>query len=578
VIKDTIRALILQAAANAQAEGAIPAATLPAFEIERPQFAAHGDYATNVAMKLASEVKKATGQKTNPRQIAEAIADQARRLVRAGAFVLVGAIEVAGAGFINFRLEPRWVLSQIDEILAAGDRWGAINLGKGTHVNLEYVSANPTGQVHVGNGRGAFIGDALASVLSAAGYRVTREYYFNDYGQQVIKLGRSLEYYIRLARGEADPPRPEDGYFGDYYGEVAARLIASGKDYLRLPPDERSEQLGRDGETFIMADIRRTMASIGVTFDVWFSQYSLETSGELQEGIAYLRDHGYIEERDGAQWMKTTLFGDDKDRVIIKSDGQPTYIASDVAYMRNKFARGAQKLIYILGPDHHSYVIRLKATAAMLGHNPDDVTVLIYQNVSVKGERIGKRRGNAIPLDELVAEVGPDVTRFFYLHLGNAAPLDFDLELAKRQSDENPVYYVQYGHARIASILRKAAERGLADYEGGNPVVLADDPEPQRELELALARHMLRLQEVVERVATELEPHHLPRYAMELATAFHAFYHDCPVLRAENEATRRARLKLVCAAKIVLARSLNLVGVSAPERMERLDDEQTAGD
>lgn len=578
MIKDTIRALVLQAATAAQVEGAIPAITLPAFDIERPQFTAHGDYATNIAMKLASELKRTTGQKANPRALGEAIAERARRVIQAGEFALIGSVEVAGAGFINFRLEPRWVLSQIDEILAAGDHWGEINLGNGLHMNLEYVSANPTGQVHVGNGRGAFIGDALASVLLAAGYRVTREYYFNDAGQQIIKLGRSMEYYYRLACGEQNPPCPEEGYFGDYYLTVAQRLIASGKEYLSLPPDERVAALGRDSSALIMEDIRCTMASIGVRFDVWFNQYSLETSGALWEGIAYLREHGYIEEREGALWMKTTLFGDDKDWVIVKSNGEPTYIASDVAYMRDKFARGAQKLIYVLGPDHHGYISRLKATAGMIGHDPNDVIVLIYQNVSVKGERIGKRLGNAIPLDDLVAEVGPDVTRFFYLHLGNNAPLDFDLELAKRQSDENPVYYVQYGHARIASILRKAAERGIADYEAGNPAILADDPEAQRDLELTLVKHMLRLPEVVERVATELEPHHLPRYAIELAAAFHAFYHDCPVLRAENEATRRARLKLVCAAKLVLARSLSLVGVSVPERMERLEDEQAAGD
>jgi arginyl-tRNA synthetase len=576
VIRDTIHELTAQAAQAAQAAGTIPAVALPAFEVERPQYASHGDYAANLAMKLAGEIKRATGEKVQPRQLGEAIAAQARILAgQEPVFGLVEGVEVAGAGFINYRLGAAWLFQQADRALAEGDAYGNIDIGRGERVNLEYISANPTGRVHVGNGRGAFIGDTLGNVMRAAGYDVTKEYYFNDFGQQILNLGRSMEYFIRKATGAPEIEQFENGYFDDDHKKLAEQFVPQAAHYLALPQDERDATLGREAAALIMESIRHTIQSLGIEFDVWFNQYSLETSGALQESIELLRQKGYLFVHDGATWMRTTDFGDDKDRVLVKSTGEPTYIASDVAYTRNKFERGFDKLIWVLGVDHHSYVVRLKATAGMLGHNPDNAIVILYGNVTVLGKRISKREGNAIPLDDLVEDIGKDVTRFFFLMRSNDQHLDFDMELAREQSEKNPGLYVQYAHARIASIFRKAKERLNLDepgYAGADMRPLAENPAPQREVQLALMREILALEEVIERVSLTLEPHHLTRYATDLATAFHSFYHDCRVLQAEDEATRLARLKLSRAAQIALARALHLMGLEAPERMVREEE------
>jgi arginyl-tRNA synthetase len=603
----------MQAALAAQQEGTLPQVDLPSFEVERPQYVAHGDFAVNLAMKLAGEIKRATGEKANPRQLGETIAAQARKLAGEDlAFNLVETVEVAGAGFINYRLSPAWLLQQSDRVLEEGDDFGVVDVGLGERVNLEFVSANPTGRVHVGNGRGAFIGDTLGNVMQAAGYNVTKEYYFNDHGQQILKLGRSMEYYLRkeiaapeikqikggyydrydpdpvefdtpaevdtleTKPSDADPvevdtPQIEQEEHG-YYANLAKRFAPEAKSLLALPQDERDVELGSRAAKIIMDGIHQTMERLGINFDVWFSQHSLDTSGALQESIELLRKKGYLYEQDSATWMRTTDFGDDKDRVIIKSTGEPTYIAPDVAYIKNKFERGFDKLIWVLGPDHHGYVSRLKAAAGMLGYDPDHATVLLYGNVTVKGIRIGKRRGNAIPLDELVDEIGKDVTRYFFLMRSNEQLLDFDMELAREQSEKNPGLYVQYAHARIASIFRKASERlhlEERDYAGADMRPLTNDPANQLDVELALMREMLSLEEVIERISLTLEPHHLTKYATDLATAFHSFYHECRVLQAEDEATRLARLKLARAAQIALARALHLMGLEAPERMVR---------
>jgi arginyl-tRNA synthetase len=576
VIRDTIHLLTTQAAQAAQAAGTIPTVSLPTFEVERPQYASHGDYAANLAMKLAGEIKRATGEKANPRQLGEAIAAQARTLsAQNPAFELVETIEVAGAGFINYRLSPVWSFQQSDRALAEGDTYGNSDVGHGERVNLEFVSANPTGRVHVGNGRGAFIGDTLGNVMQAAGYNVTKEYYFNDFGQQILNLGRSMEYFIRKEVGAPEIPQVENGYFDEDHAKLAKQFVPEAQRYLAMPQEERDAALGRDAATLIMESIKRTMQSLGIEFDVWFNQYSLETSGALQDSIELLRQKGYLYEHDGATWMRTTDFGDDKDRVLVKNTGEPTYIASDVAYTKNKFERGFDKLIWVLGVDHHSYVTRLKATTGMLGHNPDNAIVILYGNVTVQGKRIGKRLGNAIPLDDLVEEIGKDVTRFFFLMRTNDQYLDFDMELAREQSEKNPGLYVQYAHARIASIFRKAKERlnlDEQDYAGADMRPLAENPVPQRDAQLALMREILSLEEVVERISLTLEPHHLTRYATDLATAFHTFYHDCRVLQAEDDATRLARLKLSRAAQIALARALHLMGLEAPERMVREEE------
>lgn len=577
MIRDLIFDIVARSAAALREQGALPDVELPAFEIERPQIAAHGDYATNVAMKLASAAK-AAGAKLNPRAIAEQIATRIRETVDVvPAYALVGAVEVAGPGFINLRLKPEWLLEQANTVIAEQYAFGASETGRGKKINLEFVSANPTGLVTVGNGRGAFIGDTLGTLMRAAGYEVTKEYYFNDAGGQIEKLGRSVEYYLRLALGEHEPSKPEEGYFGDYYLTVAERLLAGGADgreLLALSEPERAARIGAAAARVIMGDIKRTMEKFHVDFDVFFNQASLEPSGELETAIAELRARGYLEEHDGALWAKTTVFGDDKDRVVVRSNGEPTYFASDIAYMRNKFLRGFEQLIMVLGPDHHGYIPRLKAVAQMLGHGPEALHILIYQNVTVGGERMAKRKGNFITLDELYDEIGPDVTRFFNLMRSSDTHLDFDLDLARKQSDENPGLSVQYAHARASGVFRKAAEQGIVETDWGHArmAALLSDPAEQLDRELALIRQLLRLEEVVERAAVTYEPHILTRYGMDLADAFHQFYDHCPILKTGAEVTpavRGARLKLLRAAQIGLARTLTLLGMSAPQRMER---------
>jgi arginyl-tRNA synthetase len=592
MIRDLISQIIAQSVASLHESGELPDVPLPPIEVMRPQIAAHGDYATSIAMKLAAAAK-AADVKVNPRALAERIAAHMRESAElVPAYDLVETVEVAGPGFINLRLKLVWLLQQAATVIAEGEAFGTTQAGHGQRINLEFVSANPTGPVTVGNGRGAFIGDTLGNLMRASGFDVTKEYYFNDAGGQIEKLGHSLEYYLRLALGESDAHAhktvfgdgPQEGYFGAYYETVAQRILAEdGGPLLGLPATERAVTIGRQAAGIIMGDIRRTMASLGIEFDVYFNQASFDTDGELGESIEYLRQAGYTEERDGALWVKTTAFGDDKDRVILRSNGEPTYFASDVAYMRNKFQRGFGRLIIVLGPDHHGYITRLKAVAQMLGHGADDLHVLLYQVVTVNGSRMAKRLGNAITLDDIEEEVGADVTRFFYLLRSADTPLDFDVELARKQTDENPGLSVQYAHARTAGVFRKALEYGVtADQYADSPLeVLAADPEGELPYELALMRQVLRLEEVVERAALTLEPHHMTRYGMDLADAFHLFYDHCPILKQGSNVTlevRNARLRLLRAAQVGLARTLTLLGMSVPERMERAETEDTTAD
>jgi arginyl-tRNA synthetase len=592
MLRDLIAEIVTKSVVSLRESGDLPDIPLPPVEIDRPQIAAHGDYASNIAMKLAAALR-ATGEKANPRALAERIADHIRETVSVvPAYDLVRSVEVAGPGFINIRLSPAWLLARVPRLLGAGDTLGSVDVGHGQRINLEFVSANPTGLVTVGNGRGAFIGDALANAMRAANYDITKEYYFNDAGEQMNKLGASMEYYLLLGLGrETEAARLYDdlpvdprkatkvGYFGAYYETVAERMLDRGAQRLLEDADgERAQRIGQAAAAVIMEDIRETMAHMKVTFDVWFNQASLETSGALDDGIATLDALGFLEERDRALWAKTTLFGDDKDRVVRRSNGAPTYFASDVAYMRDKFERGFERAIIVLGPDHHGYIGRLKATAGVLGHNLDDVHVLMYQQVNIKQDgksvRMGKRLGNVVTLDELYDEVGADVTRFFYLMRSNDTHLDFDLALARKQTDENPGLSVQYAHARAAGVLRKAAEAGYIapEFERAAIEVLLKDPDAELTYELNLIREILRLEEVIEHVALTLEPHHLTRYATELADSFHLFYDNCPILKHGADLrreTRLARLLLLRTAQAGLARTLTLIGMDAPERMER---------
>jgi arginyl-tRNA synthetase len=592
MIRTTIQRMITAAIAALHERGELPLPEtgMPLVEIERPQQAQHGDYATTIALKLARPPKS--------REVATQIAaylNETAPLVPA--YDLVETVETAGPGFINIRLKPAWLLGQARALIDAGPAVGAVDVGHGSSVNLEYVSANPTGPVHIGNGRGGFIGDTLGNVLRAAGFAVTKEYYFNDAGAQIQKLGRSTEYYMRLALGlpAAKPlgdDGKEEGYFDnesdpdDTFYQGIARLVLDetnqGADVLDLPADERAAVIGKRAAAHIMHNIRATMQRLNIQFDVWFNEASLVTTGEVQAGIEMLRNSGYLFEHDSATWMETTRFGDDKDRVLIKSDGERTYAASDVAYIRNKLNRGFDRLIYVLGADHHGYVSRLKAMAQMFGYAADKVQVLIYQHVNLKvdgkSERMSKRRGNVVTLDDLADLVGPDVMRFFYLMRSADTHLDFDLALAMKQGEENPGLSVQYGHARVAGVVRKAVEAGFhpeSEAPNADLAVLLDDPPEQLAAELALMRELLRLEEIIERIALTLEPHHLTKYGMDVAAAFHVFYDRCPILRAESAEVRNARFALTLAARTVLARVLALLGMAAPDRMERVADTST---
>jgi arginyl-tRNA synthetase len=471
---------------------------------------------------------------------------------------------VAPPGFINFTLKSDWLTSQVDLILEAGDSYGNIEVGQGSRVQIEFVSVNPTGPLHVGHGRGAILGSTLANVLTAAGYKVEKEYYINDAGSQIDAFYRSLYARYQQCLG-IDAEMPADGYFGNYMIELAKEIIAEhGDKFCTLPKAEAIPQLGELGLEKIISQIKADLELLGVSFDVWFSERSLYTNGQYQTALSLLRQGGYITEKEGATWFVSTALGENKDNVVIRSDGSPTYFATDIAYHYDKFLRRKfDQVINIWGADHLGHVSRMKAVVEALGINPERLKVIISQMVTLRrgGElvRVSKRTGDIITLRELVEEVGADVCRFFFLSRSADSQMDFDLELAKKQSADNPVYYVQYAHARIASILRLAQQKGIS-YADGNVALLTTEPE------LTLIRKMLLLPEIVELIAHTLEPHHLTYYAQDLATVFHSFYKQCRVI-SQDETLTKARLKLVAAAKIVLSRALHLMGMTAPERM-----------
>jgi arginyl-tRNA synthetase len=543
----------MQAASEAQRLGKLPSVTLPEVAVERPQNPEHGDYASSFPLKLA----RATG--VNPLAIAENMV---------GLIVLspeIDTITVAPPGFINFTLKSDWLTRQVDSILAAGDSYGNIDLGRGSRVQLEFVSVNPTGPLHVGHGRGAILGDALANVLTATGYKVEKEYYINDAGSQIDAFYRSLYARYQQCLG-VEAELPTNGYLGGYMIDLAKEIIAEkGDKFLALPEAEAVLQLGQLGFDKIIKLIRSDLELLGVTFDVWFSERSLYESGQYQTALSLLRQGGYIGEKEGATWFVSTALGEDKDNVVVRGDGSPTYFASDIAYHYDKFlVRKFDRVINIWGADHQGHVSRMKAVVGALGIVPERLKVIISQLVTLRrGDelvRISKRSGDIITLREVVDEVGADACRFSFLSRSADSQMDFDLELAKKQSADNPVYYVQYAHARIASIIRLAQQRGI-DYGDGDVSLLTTEPE------LTLIRKMLLLPEIVEVVVHTLEPHHLAYYAQDLATIFHSFYTQCRVVSRDDEILTKARLKLVAATKLVLAKTLNLMGMTAPEKM-----------
>jgi len=552
MIRRRIIELLTQAANEAQKSGKLPSVALPEITIEHPQNPEHGDYASSFPLKLARTIG------VNPLTIAQDVAELITPTPE------IESITVAPPGFINFTLKNDWLTKQVDAVRTAGEAYGNLDLGKGSRVQLEFVSVNPTGPLHVGHGRGAILGSTLANVLAAAGYNVEKEYYVNDAGSQMAAFYRSLYARYQQCLG-VDAEMPADGYFGQYMVDLAKEIVAEQKDrFLSLPAEEAIAKLGKLGLDKIMAQIRGDLALLRVSFDVWFSEQSLYDNGQYKKVMSLLEKGGYIAEKANATWFVSTALGEDKDNVVVRSDGSPTYFATDIAYHYNKFVeRKFDKVINIWGADHQGHISRMKAVVAALGIAPERLVVIISQMVTLRRGKelvkISKRSGDIITLREVIDEVGADACRFFFVSRTADSQMDFDLELAKKQSADNPVYYVQYAHARIASILRLAEEKGI-DCADGDVSLLTTEPE------LTLIRKMLLLPEMLEVIAFTLEPHHLAYYAQDLATVFHSFYMQCRVV-TDDEKMTKARLKLVEAAKTVLARTLNLMGMNAPDRM-----------
>jgi len=552
MLKYKIARLLEQAAKKAQAEGLLPAIALPEVIVEHPQNPEHGDYASSLPLKLAKAARMA------PMTIADTLAKLLTETRE------VKEVSAAAPGFLNFFLTDKWLAEQVEEILSAGKDYGNLALGRGTRVQIEFVSVNPTGPIHIGHGRGAVLGSTLANVLSVAGYTVEREYYVNDAGNQMDAFFRSLYCRYLQALGK-ECEMPADGYQGYYPVELAKKIVAEKKKaFLDMPSEQAVQEIGKFAVPGVIADIKSDLKLLGVEFDVWFSERTLFEKGQYERAMALLRESGYLEEREGAQWFISTALGEDKDNVLVRTNGAPTYFASDVAYHYNKFLeRSFDQVIDIWGADHQGHVSRMKAVVGALGIKPERLKIIISQMVTLRrGEtliRVSKRTGELITLRELVEEVGADACRFFFLSRSADSQMDFDLELAKKESADNPVYYVQYAHARIASILRLAQEQNI-DHSKGDVGLLT------HEAELDLIRKMVSLPEIIELAAQKLEPHHLPYFAQDLATSFHAFYKQCRVV-SEDKVLTGSRLKLVKATQIILAKTLSLMGMSAPERM-----------
>ena len=552
-VRARVRAAVEQAWADAVAAGRLPAlddaGAAPAVEIERPANPAFGDFATNLAMKLARPLRRA------PMEIAEALVASLRE---GPAKSLIASAEVARPGFLNLRVTDDAIADVVAGTLAAPDAWGRIPAVNPRRVNVEFVSANPTGPLTVGNARGAFVGDLLCRVLEAGGQEVTREYYFNDSGAQIEHLGASV---AAIRRGE---PVPEDGYRGAYVEDLAKAVPDDVWATASAPGADAPDIVGRWAAVRVRAMIEASLTRLGVHFDVWKSEASLHDEGWVARAVDRLREAGHVYEQDGALWFRSTTFGDDKDRVIYRSDGRPTYFAADIGYVTEKFSRGFDHLIYIWGVDHHGTVARNRNAAEAMGYDREHFQVLLigWVRFVVDGVEVSmsKRAGTFVTLDDLLDAVGTDAARWFFASRAAHVEIDFDIELAKKQSAENPVYYVQYAHARIASILRKAAEAGLAPAAGVDGLLAG-------EAEGALAREIIRFPEVLEDAVVAEETQGITAYATELATQFHAFYRDARVVDVAEPERSSKRLALALATRTTLANALALLGISAPESM-----------
>ncbi|MEH7111048.1 arginine--tRNA ligase [Neobacillus niacini] len=546
-LKEEIRAAVVKA--NLATEEQIPDVIL-----EIPKEKAHGDYSTNMAMQLARVAKKA------PRMIAEALIENFDRSKAS-----IEKIELAGPGFINFYMNNAYLTDLIPTVLDAGDAYGETTVGGKQKVQVEFVSANPTGDLHLGHARGAAVGDSLSNILAKAGYDVSREYYINDAGNQINNLAVSIEARYFQALG-LDKPMPEDGYHGaDIIGIGKSLAEEFGDKYVNVDGQERFEFFREYGLKVEMAKLQKDLEDFRVGFDVWYSETSLYKNGKIDEALKVLRDNGFIYEEEGATWLRSTDFGDDKNRVLIKQDGSYTYLTPDIAYHKDKLNRGFEKLINIWGADHHGYIPRMKAAIQSLGYASDALEVEIIQLVHLykNGEKMkmSKRTGKAVTMRDLVDEVGLDATRYFFAMRSSDTHMDFDLDLAVSESNENPVYYAQYAHARICSILRSGEEQGM-------PVdKTADFSLIGAEKEIDLLKKLGEFPQAVSEAALKRVPHRVTNYIMELASTFHSFYNAEKVLDLEHPERTKARLALINAVQITLKNALKLIGVSAPERM-----------
>jgi len=558
MIQDQLAPLIHQAIAAAQTSGDLPDFETPAAEaipVERPKQEDHGDFATPIAMQLARTARQ------SPRQIAEAIVAHLP-LDPTG---LLASAEVAGAGFINLRLGVPWLARQVDRVLADGPRYADPSVGTGLTAQVEFVSANPTGPLTVGHGRGAVIGDTLSNILEAGGYQVTREYYFNDGGLQMKNLAESVRVRAQQALGEG-VEFPADLYVGDYISAIAQDLIARDGPAV---VDQEWTVLRDEAVAVIFADIRRTLERLGVRFDIYFNEmalYDRERPVNVWRTVEELRARDLAYDAEGAVWFRATLFGADKDRVLVRSSGEPTYRLPDIAYHVDKLQRGFDLAVNVLGADHIAQYPDILAAVGALGHDAARVRIVTNQFVTLlrDGEvvKMSTRRATYVTLDELIDEVGADAVRYFMINRSPDSQFEFNLNLAKEQSDENPVYYIQYAHARTAGILLRQAPKYAIAFDPEADVSLLGHP-----AEVALIGQILRLEETLVSGIKRLEPQHLATYATELATRFSTFYRDCRVLRPEDMALSQARLKLVRATQIALARALELMGLSAPDEM-----------
>lgn len=549
-IKDTLTAAIKEAAQSAIADGIFPSGALPDVALEVPPQKEFGDFATNFAMQSARVFHK------NPRQIAEELVSRIK-----GDWL--EKVEVAGPGFLNFYLRGNVIYNSLKKILKQGESFGNLPKKDAAKIQVEYVSANPTGPLHVGHGRGAAAGSALVNLLRAAGYTVESEYYINDAGNQMNNLARSVNArYLELLGQTVD--FPEDGYHGQDIIDTAQRIIdKNGDKYLNMTEDERLKIFKDLAYVEKLAALKEDLAAFNVTFDNWFSERTLHPEA-VQAAVKILKDNGNIYEKDGALWLKSTAYGDDKDRVVIRENGVPTYLAADIAYHHNKYERGFGRLINIWGADHHGYVCRVKAAMQALGHDASKLTVLLLQMVALfrGGElvKMSKRTGKSVTLNELMEEVGTDAARYFFLMRSLDSQLDFDLDLATKKSNDNPVYYIQYAHARIMSIFRQAEENGLKLTENVNLELLTD------ESEIELIKRIEEYPEEIERAARDYAPHRIANYAYSLAGLFHSFYNRCRIMGVDKDLAE-ARLVLLSVTAHVIRHALGILGVSAPEHM-----------